>query len=167
MSEPFASAATTTLNVRCDDFAKVYVDGILVGGTKSLQKVWTGKISNDAHLIAVACENVGGPGGLLVSMEDFLVSNTKWKCSRTAEKRRDWYKLDFNDSTWNSSYKIADNDGSIWQVEPFWKQVDFPVSAQWIWADEQWERLPANSLRETIYCRRKTGKDGLSWNPLN
>ena len=130
-----------------------------MGATNDDEQVWSGKISSDAHLIAVSCENIGGPGGLLVSMEDLLVSNTKWKCSRTAENPRDWYKVDFNDNTWISSHKIGDNDGSLWQIFPSWKQVDFSIAAQWIWVDERWREVPDGSSTDMIYCRRKIGKN--------
>ena len=144
--------------MQCDEKAVVYVNGVLVGRTETRTEVWRGKVSNDTQLIAVRCENTGGPGGLLVSMGDFLVSNTKWKCSKKVDMDRDWYKVNFNDSAWNNSYKIGNNDGSLWTTVTSWKQVRFPASAQWIWADEQWKELPVESETETIYCRRRTGK---------
>ena len=147
----------TTLRVRCDDVAEVYLNGILVGNTRNMEDIWIERMSNDTHLIAVSCTNGYRSGGLLMSVENVLVSNTKWKCSKNVENVADWYKAEFNDSAWGEAFKIADNDGSIWQKEPSWKQVDFPISAQWIWADENWE-LPDGAAPETIYCRRKTGK---------
>ena len=144
--------------MRCDDGALVYVDGVLVGSTEEQDEVWRGEVSSDAQLIAVLCANTGGAGGLLVSMGDFLVSNTKWKCSKNVEKDGGWYRVNFNDSAWNSAYKIGDNDGSLWKTLPAWKQTSFPASAQWIWTDDQWEKLPAESATDFIYCRRRTGK---------
>ena len=131
-----------------------------MGHTHSWEEVWTGHISNDIHLIAVACENILGPGGLLVSMGNLLVSNTKWKCSGTAENAVGWYKVNFNDSAWDDSLIIVGNGVNSWQDVWVWYQADFPISAKWIWANQNW-KVEDHVMSETIYCRRKTGKNVL------
>ena len=136
------------------------MDGMLVGGTYGWDEDWSGKISNDTHLIAVACANTLGPGGLLVSIGNLLVSNAKWKCSRTAKNAVDWYKVNFNDSAWNNAFKILDTGISSWGQISSWSQTGFSIPAQWIWADENW-KTATGEVHETIYCRRKTGKNVL------
>ncbi|ESO12544.1 hypothetical protein HELRODRAFT_159102 [Helobdella robusta] len=51
------------------------------------------------HVLAVLARNDGGPNGLIIgSSDDYVQSNSSWKCTPNAYK--DWYKINYNDSSW-------------------------------------------------------------------
>jgi hypothetical protein len=66
-----AAGAPKTVTISCDDTASVYFDGLLqvTTGPWYFAHSFTFPASSfGAHVIAVACSNAGGPGGLLVDV---------------------------------------------------------------------------------------------------
>jgi len=70
----FVTGATGTsmkVTISCDDTASVYFDGVLKGTTGPWNVAGSFPFTASGfgtHVIAVACSNTGGPGGLLVDV---------------------------------------------------------------------------------------------------
>ena len=138
------------MKVRCDDEATIYVDGAEVGRTVLWDEVWNGQITDDRHLLAVACYDIGGEGFLMASVggptvatDDSrtvfpVVSDMAWRCSSTFVS--DWYGVAFDDSSWNSAYEIG--------------PTGFETNAKHIWANEHLNTIGFS------YCRIQIGESG-------
>ena len=138
--------------VRCDDSARIYIDGVLVATTQSYRDRWISEITDDAQLVAVDCENFsyGDPGGLLAWFGNGVASDSTWRCSgqgTAAAAAAVWYDLDFDDSGWSRAYEVQNNPSTT--TERYWSEDEnFPSSAKWIWRDADFK------VEEHSYCRR-------------
>ena len=143
-----------TVKVRCDDKAKIYIDGGYVGGTSRSTEIWTAdSISDSAQVIAVECENTGqNAAGLIASFSNGLTTDSTWRC--TGDSFTGWQSVTFDDQRWLSPYVAQNNSGRTvrWPEDP-----NFPADAKWIWkrAYEGLIETPGNS-----YCRGRLRECG-------
>lgn len=118
-------SGTVKVHVRCDDRGEVYVDGKFVGSTSLWTEVWKSSITQDATVFAVKCLNNIGPGGLIASFSNGIVSNRHWKCGYSEGKG--WREIGFDDSAWNYAEEIKSDS---YESE---KQSGFSPQTEWIW----------------------------------
>ena len=83
-----------------DDQATIWVNQVLV--TKPLNNNIWNKAQNYEfpeclRVIAVAITNNGGPGGLLASFDNGVITDNSWRCSETVPLHQ-WTSFDFDDS---------------------------------------------------------------------
>ena len=132
----------------------MYVDGVLTPGrsVRYSDFIRVEDVREDFQLLAVKCYNVKRFGAILVSVGDVLISGSNWKCSKNNIQiaGEEWYKKDFNDSSWSDAHVLGNNDDSYQRKE---KVTQIKNYAQWIWFDGTNE-----DDEETVYCRGRPGK---------
>ena len=132
------------------DTVKVYIDGNLRNSSTYPDLLTFSIVGMGDKIIAVSCERNSGPGKLLLSTDDGLVSDNSWLCTDDVTGSA-WTKYDFDDSTWQQAEQfernIPDESSTEFdQIEPF---------AKWIW-------LGSSSK---IFCRKGTSTPFLA-NPV-
>ena len=96
-------------------------------------------------VIAIKGHNNDGPGGIIGSFSDGLVTDGTWKCERNVSD--DWNMEKFDDSTW--SYAVAEetSDGKLWNSFP----SGISTNAKRIWSGSYEDEYV------DVYCRKKIG----------
>lgn len=112
--------------VRCDDEGAVFLDGKFAGSTSYFTEIWKSSLARNTMVMAVKCKNNYGPGGLLASFSNGIVSNRHWKCGNSEISCTD---IDFDDSVWKDAREIMSIQ---YDLE---KKSAFPPEAKWIWVD--------------------------------
>ena len=125
--------------ITADNQANLYVDGKQTGRNNN---DWTKSDSytfpSHTKVLAVYIKNTGGPGGLLGSLSNGIVTDSQWKC--TSQKQTNWFTVDFDDSAWPAA--------SVQQgIRGGFRVNGVAPNARWIGARD------ANAAE--IYCRRR------------
>ena len=128
------------INVRCNKSCDVWVDGNYQGSAASPNN-WVFKAPAKSQLIAIDIDNtIFTPGGVMVTSNKGLVSDSSWRCSRVYVPG--WQKPDFDDSKWPNA-ALAFSDNNIYPEQS--------SNAQWIAAECGY--TPGH-----MYCRHGLGK---------
>ena len=140
-----------TLNLICDDYSQVYIDGILVGGNSKWSQVFTTTVSSSINVIAVDCFNSAAQGGLLASISLLnVVTDATWRCTRIA--MLGWNTLNFDDTMWPDVNVIQQNTYIYSNVFPLYSTIS--ENASWI--------TIGNTLTSGhMYCRKHLSKGKL------
>ena len=96
-------------------------------------------------VIAIKGYNFYGLGGFIGNFSDGSVTDSSWKCARNVSD--DWYKTNFNDSSWPKA-QATNFNRSLWGLSP---AAGISESAQWIWSGSFSDKYV------TVYCRKKIG----------
>src|SRR6218665_1263233 len=133
---------------------ELYVDGLRINLT--FGNNWTVadeiELSNVNRLISVyAVDLTSTCAGILASVtDDYLVTDSKWKCTTITTPQ--WYSLGFDDTDWVEAYVIGPNGNVSWP-EPCKVLKEIPAISQnayWIWTSTI---LNAPYYDPVIYCR--------------
>ncbi|MDX2023546.1 MAG: hypothetical protein SF187_25135 [Deltaproteobacteria bacterium] len=134
--------ATARLRVTCDDFVKIYFNGVLVDAPTSLWstlKEYDVKVylyPQKRNVIAFECKNAYEQGGLdrgaiaelvytAANQTKYVKTDSTWRASATAPAN--WIDLNFDDKQWAAATSLGASG------IPPWSQV-FPDSgAEWLW----------------------------------
>jgi len=144
-----------TLRATCDNRMTVYVDGV----QKHAENLndWTKEsifnVSSSYKVIAIKCIDLGGPEGLLASLQnaagvDVLVTDSSWSCSNVEEPG--WMNSNFTETpgNWQPADVIGPHGMSPWK-----KIGQISEAAKWIWTKN---RSPEWSKEPPIFCRHTT-----------
>ena len=126
----------------------VYTDGKYAGTNGGRNKPVAFRLSPGTHVLAVRCLNLRGEAGILGSLSNALVTDSRWKCTgrgnRYRIKGKYWTKALFDDSDWPQAVEYFPNRG--WT---YWgKMSDISDKAFWIWTVDK-------GKHEEVYCRRR------------
>ena len=137
-----------TMEVVCDDYKTVYVDGKIMPLSSDVHKSWrriaTLNIPATTSVIGVKCEDLGGGHGIKVEVADetgkvILTSDEMWKCSKEEQSTNGWAEDSFQeDQSWGTAVVTTNH----YQGEPW----TTGFSGEVIWTS-------ANVTPETVYCR--------------
>lgn len=106
-------------------------------------------LPDDVLDVAIECHSIFVKGGLIVSMSNGIVSDSKWKCLHY--RQYGWFMSDFDDSDWPDAHEFNKDDHELAKTID---GVGYPPNAKWIWREggHITERL------HSVYCRRRIGK---------
>ena len=125
----------------------VYIDGKLAGSNRGEFKAMQFTLHPGTHVLAVKCINREGEAGIMGSLDNALVTDSRWKClgrERRHHLKGDWAKDFYDDSDWPHAVEYFPNRGwSIWG-----KIDDISDEASWIWTADK-------GKHEEAYCRRR------------
>ena len=116
----------STLKVRCDDLATIYLDGELKATTAYHTQTATILISEENSVVGIKCQNTGGPYGIRGEVIDpsgnvVMVTDKSWKCSNKLQDG--WSTAGFiEDDTWqratlkgtNVIWTSSGQDGTVY-----------------------------------------------------
>lgn len=134
------------VNITCDSYLELYVDGKLLGGgaTNVTSKgFFVYQIMPRSHVVALSCKASAPPweGGILGSFENGLVTDTSWKCITTA--RYGWNMRKYRDDDWPMALPYGPNNKS---TLPWGRIPSIDEKAVWIWSAD-------NKGDTEVYCR--------------
>lgn len=141
------------LNITAKEAFNLYVDGefVLAENSRNVSAVDSKPLTPVNRLVAVQGINIaaGCPGIVASVTDDFLLTNSTWKCSDVSGGP-DWAQLGFDDSSWPSAHQIQKNDGLSSPCVPALPNIPtISSNAWWIWI--------ADTLLEVVYCRGYLG----------
>ena len=147
----FSAAETTrtlTASLACDQNMTVYIDGKFAGHNNGIiKKAILLTLPPGLRVLAVICLNLDGEAGILGSLDNALVTDTRWKCVGLGRRHRlknRWRKVFFDDSDWPQAVEYFPNRG--WT---YWgKMADISDKAFWIWTADK-------GKHDKVYCRRR------------
>ncbi|ESN94083.1 hypothetical protein HELRODRAFT_180251 [Helobdella robusta] len=122
-----------TLRFSVDNvLVQFYVNGKNISVSDNFQNVsvWekakTYNLPDQLYNIAIKSYNDGNVGGLIArSLDDYVLTDRTWKCIKEAND--DWYKIDFNDSSWPAAVnEIEKKHGNYFSKED-------AANANWIY----------------------------------
>ena len=135
------------LNITCDSFLTLFVDGNLVGEGDANAKnkgFLQYELAPGSQVVALKCKGNPQPwqGGILGSFENGLVTDTLWKCVTAASLG--WNMRTYEDDNWPMATSVGPNDDKTF---PWGKFSSIDSSASWIWTKD--------NVKDTeVYCRR-------------
>ena len=124
---------TGDLEVKVDDKADIYADGVFLGWISNPFIISTVMLPDDTNLLGVRAENFRGIYGFIMKLSNGFVTGTHWKCSNT--EHDNWYKLSYNDDDWQPA--------RITMWPPEWSPLGLDP-AEFIWAEK---------YTDVVYCR--------------
>ena len=139
-----------TLTATCDDYLKVYVDGVEASPSNHESNEW--RISTNYSvtacnsLIAIFCrDNAGDLAGLLASTTTGVLTDTTWRCTDQLEDG--WQTLGFTESA--GVWGAPGTHGNNIQAPGRRSVAGINLLAEWIWYG------PYDEInRKTVYCRK-------------
>lgn len=148
----FSFSAKTTKKLKaalaCDQNMTVYIDGKYAGTNGGTNKAAFFTLRPGTHVLAVKCLNTHGEAGILGSLDNALVTDSRWKCLGRGRKQRlgkkHWTGSLFDDTDWPQAVEYFPNRG--WTV--WGKMADISDKASWIWTADK-------GKHEEVYCRRR------------
>ena len=100
-------------------------------------------LAGDTKVVTIKGDNTGGPGGILASFSNGVVTNGTWQC---ADMRSCTATDCENSVTWQDATTYGVNTNHpIWNTRPY---ID--STAQWIWVD--------NQFAGRVWCKKTFGK---------
>ena len=75
-----------TIHATCDNIIEVYADGTLVASGNNWSVTYSATLDSTPAVVAVACKDTGVVGGILLSADNGLRSDSSWRCSNEAEE---------------------------------------------------------------------------------
>ena len=148
------------LSAACDDYAKVYVDGALATPSNTAEKKWNASSNYNMHacntLIAISCQDIGTPGGILASTTTGVMTDTTWRCTDRLEFGWETVGFTESDGVWGTPGTYGSNrpgetrHGNMRHI-PIAHMPAISYSADWIW-------FGSNDLDgdlKTVYCRKE------------
>jgi len=125
----------------------VYIDGKFAGTNKGINKVVSISLHPGTRVLSVKCLNLHGEAGILGSLDNDLVTDSRWRCTgrrRRHRLRKYWTNVFFDDSHWPQAVEYFPNCGwTIWGKMP-----NISSKASWIWTADK-------GKHEEVYCRRR------------
>jgi len=110
----------------------------------TLRLVDTVPLPDTTSVIAVtAWNNVGGSGVYGSDTNNYILTNSAWKCTTNLQTSNSWTTVTYDDSSWpkavsyNRSYNVIGVPATLYKVN---------LLAEWIWTE-----LVGNN--QTIFCR--------------
>ena len=134
------------VNITCDSYLELYVDGRLLGGGETNVKskgFLVYQTMPGSHVVALSCKasSSAWEGGILGSFENGLVTDTSWKCITTA--RYGWNMRTYRDDDWPMASSYGANNLS---TLPWGGISSIDEKAVWIWSSD-------NKKDTEVYCR--------------
>ena len=125
----------------------VYIDGKYAGTNRGKIKPMRFTLHPGTRVLAVKCVNYVGEAGILGSLDNAIVTDSRWKCTgRTRRNRlkRHWMGVLYDDSLWAQAVEYFPNRG--WTI---WGNIgEISEEASWIWTADK-------GKHEETYCRRR------------
>ena len=136
------------MHATCDNVMGVWVDGEHVDLAWSTRSAWTKMssfhITKCNQLLAIQCEEKGAIGGILVSADNGMVSDSTWRCSRHYEEGWNQIKFEERIDWWKNADTHGKNGVAPWKVRP-----GISANANWIWTG------PNDGRLVTVNCRKQ------------
>jgi len=149
-----SSANKVPLQILCDNFCKVYINGLYIGYSSSwAQSTLLAPTINSIDVVAIEAidavesdENYSGFAITLSYSTGNVYSSTQWKCSnvQTTTLPSGWNLNSFDDSSWS----YASSYGATSSTSTRWSSNDMNNNAQFIWTSD-------NFNHNHILCRYK------------
>ena len=141
------TSSTIKVNITCDSYLELYVDGKHLGGgdTNAGNRGFLAfEIMEGSHVIALSCKASPPPwsGGVLGSFDNGLVTDPSWKCITSV--RLGWNMRNYQDYDWPMACSYGPNNAS---TLPWGEISSIDKKAVWIWSKD-------NKKDTEIYCRR-------------
>lgn len=158
----FSPASDTTMTITCDNKCnRVYIDGVRVTPLSNPRRMGNWRKTNQfslpagSKLLAIWGISDTDTMGVLISMDDGVVSDESWEL--TATKVKKWHTSDLcrDDSLWGPATVVGQNGD-----DPWGPMGDFDANAKWIWADEFGE-----GQNRTVFIRKWLGTYSLYYRP--
>ena len=126
----------------------VYIDGKYGGTNGGITKPVSFTLRRGTYVLAIRCKNLHGEAGIVGSLDNALLTDSRWKC--IGRGRRDrlrgkfWTRALFDDSDWPQAVEYFPNrEWTYWG-----KMSDISDKAFWIWTADK-------GKHEEVYCRRR------------
>ena len=134
------------LNITCDTFLTLFVDGNLVGeGDANAKKkgFLQYELAPGSHMVALKCKGIpqSWQGGILGSFENGLVTDT---LGNVTSASLGWNMRTYQDDNWPMATSVGPIDDTTF---PWGKLSSIDSSASWIWTKDNVEDTE-------VYCRR-------------
>ena len=141
-----------TAFVLCDDASKIYIDDELVGITSDYKEHWRGPVSLDAQRIGIRCVNTGGPGAIIASLSNGLVTNAHdWKCDGNVT---DNWTIENATSTTTATPLELQSNKPVLENDTEWRWEyleDFSTEAYFIWPYQR-PKSRGGQVQQVVYC---------------
>jgi hypothetical protein len=141
------------LNLTADNVLNaLYVDGVPytdLPNYNEWSKIDSVPIPADSRLIAVKCTDLGVIAGFLASVDNYLVTDTKWKC--TVKAPANWFLPGFIDELWPPAVISDTNTAPSSYHGP---RAGISPNAKWIWTQNF-----GASADTPVFCRGYFPKD--------
>ena len=142
-----------TVNITIDNSGRLITD---VGNDSSVDgDLWTPKsftLTGDTKIVTIKAHNeVGGPGGILASFSNKVLTDESWDCA-DMKGRHPFCSNGSSGPLWKPAvtYGRNDNASTIWYQFRGRKLDEIESNAQWIWVND--------STATEVWCRRMFGK---------
>lgn len=109
-------------------------------------------LPDDVLEVAIKCHSDQIKGGLIASLSNGIVSDSKWKCQHVTEDG--WFLEEFDDSMWPTAHEFTDDEVTKYDLANSITGVNYSSHAKWIWREDSHITVPTNH----VYCRRRIGK---------
>ena len=147
----FFLSAKTTIQLEaaftCDKDMEVYIDGKWEVTSNKIREASFFTLHPGARVLAVRCLNRHGEAGILGSLDNGLVTDSRWKCigrNKHNRSRKGWTRVLFDDSNWPQAVAYFPNRKWTW-----WGKIsNISDEATWIWTADRGKHQEA-------YCRRR------------
>ena len=152
---------TAVANISCDNRGAIFVNGSSVGGSDEYRRAATRDLKpylrNGKNVLVVRADNVGGdrnPGGVVGAFyvetakgKEYFVTDETWKSKEGYAD--EWTQLDFDDSDWGVSYKIAKAGDNPWgSIEA--APLEIPSPARYL-SKTYWMKENVEVRRAVVY----------------
>merc|ERR1712106_84557 len=131
------SSIETTLFATCDNFMRIYFDGVLAHedpdfGTDTLQWKTESEITIPigTRVLGIECQDAGGAYGILASTANGILTDQSWTCTST-QNIQGWSKPEFIDT--NSDFSASSPSYSDLQPKNPLEPEKISKEAKWIW----------------------------------
>ena len=126
----------------------VYTDGRYAGTNGGINQPVSFTLRPGTNVLAVRCLNLHGEAGILGSLSNALVTDSRWKCTGRGKRYRIrgkyWTKALFDDRDWPQAVEYFPN-----REWTFWGNMSaISDKAFWIWSADK-------GKHEEVYCRRR------------
>ena len=98
-------------------------------------------LPGDTKVVTIKGDNTGGPGGILASFSNGVVTDGTWECADMSSCTTECE----NSVTWQGAKTYGINGEKPWNTRPY---ID--STAQWIWVD--------NNKATRVWCEKTFGK---------
>ena len=124
----------------------IWADGVQLGHSSSAygNLALTVTVPDDTEILAVQTFDWDNGGGLIGSLSNGIVTDSSWRCARSAEA--DFIKKNFDDSHWAAANATRSPGAQgAWDYFP-----TIAAGAKWIWSGPY-----GPDYKVTVLCRRR------------